>query len=116
MRRGARELEEGPWRLRLDVATTRGLLWVAGAREPRDLSPQIHLYLFDRYSRLAWYHEHRGNRQRALRLRARAAEHWRHTDHDGPPFAFALAMPVPRPPLLTWAVAGARGRGRDAAA
>jgi hypothetical protein len=41
MRRAARELEEGPWRLRLDLATTRGLLWVAGARGPRDLPPLL---------------------------------------------------------------------------
>jgi hypothetical protein len=116
MRGGAPAPEEGPWRLRVDIMTTRSLLWVARAREPRDLSSEIHLYLFDRYSRLAWYHARRGHRQRALHLRARAAEHWRHTDHDGPPFAVAHAMPVPRPSVLTWAVATRRIRGRDDAA
>jgi hypothetical protein len=89
-----------------------------GSAGPRthDLSPVIHLYLFDRYSRLAWYHERRGHRQRALRLRARAAEHWRHAGHDGPPFAVALTMPVPRPPPLTRAVATRRLRSPDDAA
>jgi hypothetical protein len=101
--------------LRADLATAHGLLWLARA-PGAELHPEVHLYLYDRYWRLARYHERRGNKQKALRLRAKAAEHWRHTGDDGPPFAVALAMPVPRPPLLTWAVATRRIRGRDVAA
>ena len=89
---------------------------MARARGSDELNPEIHLYLYDRYWRLARYHERRGNRQKARRLRAKAAEHYRHTGHDGPPFAVALAMPVPRPPLFTRAVATRRIPGPDDAA
>ena len=107
---------EGPWRLRIDLATVHGLLWVARAGRARALAPEVHRFFHDRYSRLAWYHERRGNRQKARRLRAKAAEHYGHMGPDGPPFAVALAMPVPRPPLFTRAVATRRLRDPDDAA
>jgi hypothetical protein len=102
--------------LRIDLATAHGLLWVARAGQARELAPEVHRFFYDRYSRLAWYHERRGHRQKARRLHAKAAEHYRHAGSDGPPFAVALAMPVPRPPLLTWAVATRRMRDPDDAA
>jgi hypothetical protein len=68
----------------------------------------VHLYFYDRYWRLAhWYEEH-GNKRRAIRLLAKAEDHYRRSDHDGPPFAAALAMPVPRPFLFAGAVATRR--------
>jgi hypothetical protein len=58
----------------------------------------------------------RGNRQKARWLREKAAEHYAQMGPDGPPFAVALAMPVPRPPLVTWTVATRRVRDPDDAA
>jgi hypothetical protein len=80
------------------------------------LAPEVHLYFYDRYWRLALHHERRGHREKARRLRVKAAEHYAHTGHDGPPFAAALAMPVPRPPLFTRAVAMRRLTPPDDAA
>jgi hypothetical protein len=102
--------------LRIDLATAHGLLWVARAGRAAEPAPEVHLFFYDRYSRLARYHERRGHRQKARRLRARAVDHYARTGDDGPPFAVALAMPVPRPPLFTRAVATRRIRGPDDAA
>jgi len=42
--------------------------------------------------------------------------HYRQSGNDRPPSAAALAMPVPRPPLFTRAVAGPLNRDSDDAA
>lgn len=115
-RRRGPESKNEPWRLRADLLTMQGLLLIVRARRVGQLRPEVHLYLYDRYWRLADYYERRGKRQRASRLRAKAAAHFGQTGHDGPPFAAALAMPVPRPPMSTWAVATRRLRDPDDAA
>jgi hypothetical protein len=106
----------GSWRLRADLLTTQGLLWVARARRGGELRPEVHLYLYDRYWRLAEHYERRCSGKRASRLRAKAEAHYRRSGNDGPPFAAALAMPVPRPSLFTWAVAKQPDRDPDDAA
>jgi len=73
------------------------------------LQADVHLYLWDRYSRLAAYYQRRGNRRKASRLHAKAAAHFKGSGHTGPPFAAAMAMPRPRPPFFTQAT----GRQRD---
>src|SRR5262249_45194585 len=99
------ESKDRPWRLRADLLTTHGLLWVTRAGRGYELKPEVHLYFYDRYWRLAQYHERRGAKKKAIRLRAKAEAHYRRSGHDGPPFAAALAMPVPRPSLFTSAMA-----------
>lgn len=103
----------GPWGLRADLITIRSLLWLAQARRGGEFQPEVHLYLYDRYWRLAEHYERRGNKRKALRLRIKAEAHYRQSGHDGPPFAAAIAMPVPRPPLFTRAVATDPARNPD---
>jgi hypothetical protein len=81
------------WRWRADLITTLPLLWIASRGGLHEPPPAVHLYLHDRYFRLAEHHCRRG-----------------------PPFAAALAMPVPRPPMFTWAVATTSMRPPDDAA
>src|SRR5712691_6965016 len=101
--------EEGPWELRGDLIITNAILWVAGAGRVGEPTPEVHLYLYDRYWRLADHYERRGNRKKASRLRVKAEAHYKHSGHTGPPFAAAMAMPRPRSPFFTWAVGKDRG-------
>ena len=99
--------EDGPWGLRGDVIITKAIFWVATARRAGEPKPEVHLYLYDRYSRLAEHYERRGRRKKASRLRAKAEAHYQRSGHTGPPFAAAMAMPRPRSPFFTWAVGDA---------
>ena len=108
--------KSGPWGLRTDLLTVHGLLWMARVRPGGEPRPEVHLYLYDRYWRLAEYHERRGRSKNASRLRMKAMIHYRQSGSDGPPLAAALAMPVPRPPLFTRAVARQARRDPDDAA
>ena len=85
-----------PWELRYDLASTHVLLWVANAGRSGTPTPDVHLFLYDRYWRLAEYHAEKGHRRRAAALRERAVQHYRLSGHDGPPFAAALALGRPR--------------------
>jgi hypothetical protein len=87
---------ESAWRLRAELLSTRALLWVAGAGRWGEAKPEVHLYLYDRYWRLAMHYERQGRLSRAAVLRAKAEHHYRESGHDGPPFAAALAMPRPK--------------------
>jgi len=107
---------DGPWALRGDLFVTNALLWVASARRTGEPKPEVHLYLYDRYSRLAEYYARRGNRKKATRLHEKAEAHWRRSGRPGPPFAAAMAMPRPRSPFFTWAVSKHDPRGPDDAA
>ena len=109
--------EEGPWGLRSDLIITNALLWVAGAGRVGEPTPEVHLYLYDRYSRLAEHYDRHGNKKKARRLRAKAEAHYNRSGHTGPPFAAAMAMPRRRSPFFTWAVAKTRNsRGPNNAA
>jgi len=94
--------QEGPsvWRLRYDVLSTRALLLLVGGVTRDDLNPAVHLFLADRYWCLAAQTSHRGNHQRAGRLREKAAWHSARGGFDDFPRAAAMAMPVPRPMLF----------------
>jgi hypothetical protein len=96
--------EDGPWGLRGDLIITNAILWVSTARRVGEPKPEVHLYLYDRYSRLAAHYERRGKREKASRLRAKAEAHYKRSGHTGPPFAAAMAMPRPQSPFFTWAV------------
>lgn len=103
--------------LSADLLTARALVWLATAGRDAELTPEAHLYFFDRYTRLARYHLARGRIERAARFQARADEHYIGSGGgDGPPYAAAMAMPRPRRFIRTDAVSRTRiDRPDDAA-
>ena len=104
------------WPLLLDLLSAKALVWVARVGRDADLTPEAHIYFFDRYRRLAEYHRAHGRLAKAKRLRARAHEHYQAGGGDGPPYAAALAMPRPRRFIHTDAVSRSRLDGPDDAA
>jgi hypothetical protein len=88
------------WRLRYDVVSTRALVGLFGGLSRDDLNPAVHVFLADRYGRLALCASHRGARRRADRLSRKAAWHSARGGFDDFPRAAAMAMPVPRPRLF----------------
>jgi hypothetical protein len=84
------------WQLRTDLAWARSLLWFArsgrGGREPKR---DVHLFMADRYGRLADYYAARGAAAKARRMSQKSEWHYRQGGLDDPPRAVALAMPVP---------------------
>ena len=103
MARGA----ENPsaWQLRTDLAWARGLLWVASTGRGGEPKRDVHLYLADRYGRLADHYAKRGAARKAKRLSLKAEWHYRAAGLDDPPRAVAMAMPIPEGPTFTNAVA-----------
>ena len=53
-----------PWGLRGDLVVTNVLLWVVSVRGTGEPKPEVHLYLYERYWRLAEYYERRGRGRR----------------------------------------------------
>jgi len=94
------------WRYEVFLVRTALLVQEIGPFEP---SPDLHYFLADRYLRLAQYHRAQGRVSRASRLVAKAHMHWEALDPDEPPPAMAAVMPIPLPPIFTWAVAKHRG-------
>lgn len=97
------------WRLRYDVISVRAMLLLVGGVRQEDVKPEIHLYLGDRYERLADYYARRGAHAHASRLGAKAQWHYAQGGFDDTPRAAAMAMPIPRPRLFT----DARGQHGD---
>ena len=117
MERGsAAHPDDRPWGLRGDLLVTNALLCVATARRSGEPKPEVYLYLYDRYRRLAEYYARRGKRKKAARLHDKAEAHYRRSGRPGPPFAAAMAMLRPRSPFFTWAVGNREPRGPDDAA
>jgi len=106
---------ESLWSLSADLVSAKVLAWVATAGRDAELTPEAHIFFFDRYRRLAEYHRAHGRLRRANRLQAKADEHYRASGGDGP-YAAAMAMPRPRQFVRTNAVAGRRFDGDDDAA
>ena len=103
--------------LSVDLMSARVLVWIASVGRDAELTPEAHLYFFDRYRRLAEYHRARGHAGKARRFQARAAEHYQAGGGgDGPPYAAAMAMPRPNRFLRTDAVSRNRLDGPDDAA
>lgn len=88
--------EDSFWPLLMDLLSAKALVWIASVGKNVDLTPEAHIYFFDRYHRLAEYHRAHGRRARAKRLEAKANEHYQAGGGDGPPYAAAMAMPRPR--------------------
>jgi hypothetical protein len=97
------------WRLRYDLLSVRAMLLLVGGIGHEELKPEVHLYLGDRYERLADHLARRGSRERASRLSDKARWHHAQAGFDDFPRAAAMAMPVPRPRIFT----DARGRRVD---
>jgi hypothetical protein len=94
------------WKLRWDLASTQVLIWLAHPSEDRQLRPEVHLFLADRYGRLAQHHRRRGHLRQAATLDGRAEEHFRLGGGIEPPPAVSMAMPIPRPRVLVKAARG----------
>ena len=94
---------ESAWRLRNDLLWAHVLLWFARTARGGTPKPEVHLFLADRYGRLARYHSKQGNEGRARRLDELAAWHFKQSNPE-PPRAVAMAMPIPTSPVQTQAV------------
>jgi hypothetical protein len=103
-------------RLSADVLSARVLVWVASMGRDAELTPEAHLFFFDRYQRLAHYHRVRGRVSKAQRLQTKADEHYHAGGGDGPPYAAAMAMPRPARFIRTDAVSRHRPSDYDDAA
>ena len=97
--------EPSPWRLRFDIGSTLALVWIANPTGRRPLNPEVHLYLADRYGRLARHHRLRGNTRRGARLEREAEHHFDLGGGDPPRHAAAMAMGIPETPTFVDAVA-----------
>jgi hypothetical protein len=102
------------WQVRWDIASTWVLVRFVSPLGGRELRPEVHLFLADRYSRLAQHHRRVGHVQPALALERKAKDHLRLGGGDLPP-AVALAMPVPRPAVPVSAIGRPEGGPDDAA-
>lgn len=65
------------WRLRSDLAWARVLLWFAGAGRAGKPKRDVHLFLADRYGRLAERYAERGALRKADRLKRQFDFHHR---------------------------------------
>jgi hypothetical protein len=100
----------------LDLVSVRLFVSLLSLDKDPELTPEAHLYFFDRYQRLADFYSKRGNDSRARRLQRKADEHYELGDGDGPPYAAAMGMPRPRQWISTDAVGKRHTKGpRDAA-
>ena len=88
--------EPSAWHLRWDIVSTWALVRFVSPVGDRALRPEVHLFLSDRYGRLAEHHRKAGHHQRASALDRKAQEHLRLGGGDEPPPAVAVAMPVPK--------------------
>lgn len=105
------------WSLTVDLLSAKVLVWVASVGRDSELTPEAHIYFFDRYRRLSQYHRRRGRPGKAKRLQAKADEHYRAGGGiDGPPYAAAMARPRPTSFIRTEAVSRNRFNGPDDAA
>jgi hypothetical protein len=92
--------------LLIDIWSMKAFVWILGRN---DELLDSHVFFFDRYSDLADYHRLKGRTAKAERLAAIAEAHYQAApDDDEPPEAAAMAMPVPRPPVITNAVSTTR--------
>ena len=108
---------ESWWSLTVDLLSARVLVWSASVGRDADLTPEGHLYFFDRYHRLAEYHRARGRLTRAVHYDRKADDHYDASGaDDGPPYAAAMAMPRPRHFVRVNALADRQRRGYDDAA
>jgi hypothetical protein len=102
------------WQLRWDIVSTWALVRFVRPFGDRELRPEVHLFLAERYGRLAQHHRRAGRVGRALALERKAQEHLLLGGGDLPP-AVAMAMRVPRPMTQVSAISRFRDEPDDAA-
>src|SRR5262245_10934363 len=95
------------WQLRFDVASARMLSWIADPIGVRELRPEVHLFLAERYHRLAEYHLKAGHSRRASTLRRKADHHYSLAGPPELPPAVAAEIPIPQTPIRVNAVSTA---------
>ncbi len=108
--------EPSPWRLRFDIGSILALVWIANPTGRKHLNPEVHLYLADRYGRLARHYQLRGNPRRAARFDSKAEHHFELGGGYPPRPAVAMAMAIPKPPIFLDAVARPQPDDSDDAA
>jgi hypothetical protein len=109
--------DDSLWSLSIDLFSAKALVWVASVGRDAELTPEAHIYFFDRYRRLAQCYRAHGRPRRAEQAQAKADEHYRASGGtDGPPYAAAIAMPRPRRFVCTDAVSRSRFNEPDDAA
>ena len=108
--------EASVWQLRWDVASTKALEWLVHPAVLEVTHPEVHLFLADRYGRLARYHSRRGHSRRANELDLKAAKHFRLGGGYEPPPAIAAAVGRPRPWEIVDAVSRIHLKPPDGAA
>jgi hypothetical protein len=96
---------DAAWRLHLDLLGVRVLVWFVSLGQDADLTPDAHLFFFDRYQRLALVYRRHKNLVAAARYQQKADWHYRGAGLTDPPRAAAMAMPRPRRWISTNAMA-----------
>lgn len=108
--------EPSLWQLRWDVASTKALEWLVHPAILQVTHPEVHLFLADRYGRLARHHSRLGHSRRAHQLDLKAAKHFRLGGGDEPPSPLAAAMGRPKPWQIVDAVSRIHLKPPDGAA
>ena len=88
-------------RLRVELLSTRALLWFASVGRDVELKPETHLYLANLHFRLAAAYDSAGNPKRSKKHRGLGTQHASAGDPEPPCPAAAMAMPVPQPFTFT---------------
>jgi hypothetical protein len=83
-----------PWIMRRDLVVLACLTLLSRAANEGEQSVGLHFAFYDRYWRLACWHEAHGRVEKARKLKTRALAHWEVIEPDSPPPAVAAAMPV----------------------
>jgi hypothetical protein len=94
--------QESISQLRIDILVAHLLLFVAKAGKPGEPNSDVCFYLGNRYLRLAEKYQRSGASSKSLRLRGKAEKYL--GPLQGPPYAAAMAMPIPRRPTFTAAI------------
>jgi hypothetical protein len=79
-----------------EVGSTHALMWIANPTGLHAFQPHVHLYLADRYGRLAVAYGRRARFATADRLAKKASRHFELGGGDAPPPAAALALGIPK--------------------
>jgi hypothetical protein len=99
---------EPVWRLRTDLASAKLRIWVSSLGRDAHLSPETHLYLATRYDQLSHHYIAKRRYPKARQFARLAREHYLAGGWDGPPYAAALALPVPERWVIVEAVSRVR--------
>ena len=92
------------WRLRMDVAWIHVIRRMVDPAGRRQLNPEVHLYLADRYARLAQCYDGLGNQKKTARFKEKAAHHFHLGGGNRPRPAAAMRASVPEPRTFTEAI------------